>query len=107
MSCSASDKTPLCVGDIKTAFLQGKQSELQENVFAEPPPEVRKHLGMKDTEILRITKAIYGLLNAPKQWFESLSSYLIESGWTQHRLDQCLYKLIVDGQICGYLGYAC
>lgn len=104
MSCSASDKTPLFVGDIKTAFLQGKQSEIQENVFAEPPPEVRKHLGMKDTEILRITKAIYGLLNAPKQWFESLSSYLIESGWTQHRLDQCLYKLIVDGKLCGYLG---
>ena len=104
MSCSASDKTPLFVGDIKTAFLQGKQSEIQENVFAEPPPEVRKHLGMKDTEILRITKAIYGLLNAPKQWFESWSSYLIESGWTQHRLDQCLYKLIVDGKLCGYLG---
>ena len=58
---------------------------------------------MKEHEILRITKAIYGLLNAPKQWFESLSSFL-EDGWIPHGLDKCLYKWVEDGVIQGVLG---
>lgn len=55
---------------------------------------------MKEHEILRITKAIYGLLNAPKQWFESLSSFLVEDGWIPHGLD----KWVEDGVIQGVLG---
>jgi hypothetical protein len=36
--------------------------------FANPPPEVRKRLQMKDNEVLRILKAVYGLLHAPRMW---------------------------------------
>ena len=58
----------ICSGDIKTAFLQGSQTELEDRLYGEPTPEVRQLLNMKDHEILRISKAIYGLLNAPKRW---------------------------------------
>ena len=94
----------LSSGDISTAFLQGNHSEINEDIFGAPPPEVRKMLNMKEHEILRITKAIYGLLNAPKQWFESLSSFLVEDGWIPHGLDKCLYKWVEDGVIQGVLG---
>ncbi len=104
LTCAAKGKMRLSSGDIKTAFLQGGNTELQENLYGLPPPEVRRLLNMKDSDILRIAKAIYGLLNAPKKWFESLSSFLLSDGWISHALDQCLFKRIVGDQVVGYLG---
>ena len=106
MTCSAKYHLPLAAGDIKTAFLQGGQTELGDELYALPPDEVKMALGMKDHEILRIANAIYGLLNAPKKWFESLSTFLIQDGWVQHSLDKCLYKRVdSQNQVCGYLGF--
>ena len=68
LACAACFKMLICSGDIKTAFLQGSQTELEDRLYGEPTPEVRQLLNMKDHEILRISKAIYGLLNAPKRW---------------------------------------
>lgn len=104
LTCAAKGQMRLSSGDIKTAFLQGENTELQENLYGLPPPEVRRLLNMKDHEILRIAKAIYGLLNAPKKWFEALSSFLLADGWISHALDQCLFKRVVDGCVVGYLG---
>ena len=105
LSAAARNRTKLCSGDIKTAFLQGRHSELNENIYGEPPPEVRKVLQMTPTQVLRISKAIYGLLNAPKQWFESICSFLKEQGWIQHQLDQCLFKLPgSQDEVLGYIG---
>ena len=74
-------------------------------MYADPPPEAKALLGMSDTQIFRIVKAIYGLLHAPKRWFESLSRFLVEEGWTVHSLDQCWLKLVSkQGDIIGFLG---
>ena len=104
VSAASRNRTPLCAGDIKTAFLQGEQSELDEEIYGLPPPEVRAHLQMTPTQILRIAKAIYGLLIAPKAWNESLCSFLRSDGWIQHQLDQCLFKCVHAGEVVGYLG---
>ena len=93
------------LGDIKTAFLNGDQTELQRNIFAEPPEDVREKLGMKQHEILRVAKAMYGLLHAPKRWFEKLKEVLISQDWIAHQMDQCVFKLVDDkGVVCGYIG---
>ena len=59
---AARSRTSLCSGDIRTAFLQGHASEMQDELYGMPPQEVKDILKMKDTDILRIVKAIYGLL---------------------------------------------
>ena len=94
------------VGDIKTAFLRGDDTEWSRQVYADPPPEVKAQLGMTDTQVFRIVKAIYGLLNAPKMWHESLSQFLLKQGWVRHATDQCLYKLLdpESQEVVGYLG---
>lgn len=104
LSCAARRRMPVSSGDIRTAFLQGDNTESQEELYGEPPPEVREKLGMKDHEILRIIKAVYGLLNAPKRWYESISRFLLDDGWVQHSLDQCLFKRVDQHGVCGYLG---
>ena len=95
---------PLSVGDIRTAFLRGDDTEISREVYAEPPKEVREHLQMTDTQLSRIVKAIYGLLHAPKKWHESLPRFLQDDGWTVHALDPCLYKLVEpNGDVVGFL----
>ena len=57
LSECARQKFPVSVGDIKTAFLRGDDSELERDVYAQPPPEVKAHLGMSDTQLFRVVKA--------------------------------------------------
>ena len=95
----------VCVGDIRAAFLSGDNTEVDREIFAYPPAEAKALLGMSDTQVFRIVKAIYGFFHAPKRWFESLSRFLLQDGWSVHDLDQCLFKWIDgSGTIGGYLG---
>jgi hypothetical protein len=68
LAIASTNQWQIEVGDIKTAFLNGDKTEEVRQIFADPPPEVRARLGMKDNEFLRVLKAIYGLLHAPKAW---------------------------------------
>ena len=61
--------------DIKTAFLQGKP--LEREVYLRPPKE---YYGGKPGKLWKMKKAVYGLGDAPKSWFESVTSQLKSTG---------------------------
>ena len=94
------------LGDIKTAYLNGDETELERKTWAEPPEEVKQHLNMKPHELWRVAKAVYGLCHAPRRWFEKLQSVLWSQKWQSHQLDQCVFLLTDPStqEICGYLG---
>ena len=52
LSIASANKWERFLGDIKTAFLNGDQTEAQREVYAEPPEEVRQMLNMKPNELL-------------------------------------------------------
>ncbi|GJZ48917.1 putative ribonuclease H-like domain-containing protein [Tanacetum coccineum] len=62
--------------DVKNAFLYGK---IEEEVYVCQP------LGFEDPEfpnkVYRVEKALYGLHQAPRAWYETLSTYLLENGF--------------------------
>ena len=92
------------VGDIKTAFLNGDPTEFEREIYGEPPDDVRDLLGLKERELFRIRKAVYGLLNAPRRWFEKLAKELLRLGWMRSRLEPCVWRMFDQGKLIGLLG---
>ena len=76
----ASHKYRLISGDIKTAFLSGDEDV--RNIFISPPDDVRQMLNVDHETVLRLRKAEYGLVNAPKKWWDRLKKSLIQHGFT-------------------------
>ncbi|GKD53744.1 retrovirus-related pol polyprotein from transposon TNT 1-94 [Tanacetum coccineum] len=60
--------------DVKSAFLYGK---IEEEVYVCQPP------GFKDPDfpdrVYKVKKALYGLHQAPRAWYETLSTYMLEN----------------------------
>jgi len=104
LSVSAMQLWTVQTGDIKTAFLNGDKTEYQRAIYAEPPEEVKGMLGMKSHEVFRILKAIYGLLHAPRCWYQKLDSVLVDQGWVKCRLEPCVWKLFQNGKLQGLVG---
>ncbi|GKC40973.1 putative ribonuclease H-like domain-containing protein, partial [Tanacetum coccineum] len=80
--------------DIKSAFLYGK---IEEEVYVCQP------LGFEDPEfpdrVYKVEKALYGLHQAPRAWYETLSTYLLENGFQRGTIDKTLFIKKVKGDI--------
>ncbi|KAK6150515.1 hypothetical protein DH2020_015447 [Rehmannia glutinosa] len=78
--------------DVKSAFLNGL---LEEEVYVEQPPGFeQKTLGDK---VFKLKKALYGLKQAPRAWYDTLSQFMTDNGFTKGKVDRTLFK-IQDGE---------
>ena len=59
--------------------------------------------GIPSGALLHVTKAVYGLVDAPKAWFAALRETLIQIGLQPSNLDSCLYHAKVNGVHIGSL----
>ncbi|GKA63751.1 putative ribonuclease H-like domain-containing protein [Tanacetum coccineum] len=71
--------------DVKSAFLYGK---IKEEVYVCQP------LGFEDPDfpdrVYKVEKALYGLHQAPRAWYETLSTYLLDNGLQRGKIDNNL-----------------
>ncbi|GJW24058.1 putative ribonuclease H-like domain-containing protein [Tanacetum coccineum] len=72
--------------DVKSAFLYGT---IKEEVYVCQP------LGFEDPQfpdkVYKVEKALYGLHQAPRAWYETLSTYLLENGFRRGTIDKTLF----------------
>nr|GEV33484.1 hypothetical protein [Tanacetum cinerariifolium] len=72
--------------DVKSAFLYGT---IEEEVYVCQPP------GFEDPEnpdkVYKVVKALYGLHQAPRTWYETLATYLLENKFHRGTIDQTLF----------------
>ena len=61
-------------------------------------------LNVDHDTVLRLRKAVYGLVNAPKKWWDRLKESLIQHGFTSCSLDPCVIVLRKCGKVHGVLG---
>ena len=91
----ATKRWKLHSSDFKTAFLQGK--EIQRKVYVIPPKEA------KTDKIWCLNKTVYGLSDAPRQWFLKLSEELVKSGCHNNSIDPGLFCYHEEGELLGIL----
>nr|GFA49237.1 putative ribonuclease H-like domain-containing protein [Tanacetum cinerariifolium] len=72
--------------DFKSDFLYGT---IEEEVYVCQP------LGFEDPDypdrVYKVVKALYGLHQAPRAWYETLNNYLSENGFQRGKIDQTLF----------------
>ncbi|GKD08018.1 putative ribonuclease H-like domain-containing protein [Tanacetum coccineum] len=72
--------------DVKSAFLYGK---IKEEVYVYQPP------GFEDPEfpdnVYKVEKALYCLHQAPRAWYETLSTYLLDNRFQRGQIDKTLF----------------
>ncbi|GKE51840.1 putative ribonuclease H-like domain-containing protein [Tanacetum coccineum] len=80
--------------DVKSAFLYGK---IEEEVYVCQPP------GFEDPDfpdrVYKVEKALYGLHQAPRAWYETLSTYLLENRFQRGQIDKTLFIKRDQGDI--------
>ncbi|GJU93153.1 putative ribonuclease H-like domain-containing protein [Tanacetum coccineum] len=80
--------------DVKSAFLYGT---IEEEVYVTQPP------GFKDPDhpdkVYKVVKALYGLHQAPRAWYETLTNYLLGNGFKRGKIDQTLFIKKKKGDI--------
>lgn len=81
--------------DVKTAFLNG---DLEETVYMEQPEAFM--VKGKENKIYRLHKAIYGLKQASKAWYEKINNVLCEKlMFTKSLSEPCVYYKSNNGSI--------
>ncbi|GJZ75329.1 putative ribonuclease H-like domain-containing protein [Tanacetum coccineum] len=80
--------------DVKSAFLYGT---IKEEVYVSQPP------GFKDPghpdKVYKVVKALYGLHQAPRAWYETLANYLLSNEFKRGKIDQTLFIKKQKGDI--------
>ncbi|GJU03152.1 ribonuclease H-like domain-containing protein [Tanacetum coccineum] len=85
---------PVYQMDVKSVFLYGT---IEEEVYVCQPP------GFVDLEFLekvyKVDKALYSSYQAPRAWYETLSTYLLDNGFHRGQIDKTLFIKRLKGDI--------
>jgi hypothetical protein len=87
--------------DVETAFLYG---DLEEEIYMEFPEGYTEYLGSNgkennpETHCLLLIKAIYGLVQAARQWWKKFKESLKRIGYTPSPADPCFFIRKVSKQ---------
>nr|GEV12758.1 putative ribonuclease H-like domain-containing protein [Tanacetum cinerariifolium] len=86
-------------------------SNLETNISVSPIPATRVHkdhhvsqiIGFEDPDfpykVYKVFKALYGLHQAARAWYETLANYLLENGFQRGKIDQTLFIKKQKGDI--------
>nr|GEW21951.1 hypothetical protein [Tanacetum cinerariifolium] len=89
----------LFIMDVKSAFLYGT---IEEEVYVCQPP------GFEDLQfpdkVYKVEKALYGLHQAPRAWYETLSTYLLDNRFRRGIIDKNLFIKKDKGELTFFLG---
>ena len=84
-------------GDLKTAFLSG-DSDPDLPLYIQPPADLANWLKLGPDEQIKLRKAVYGLVDAPRRWHQRLARELRNAGFVPLRTDECVWILASDAK---------
>ena len=72
--------------DVKSTFLNG---ELKEEVYLTQPEGLVEH--GQEHLVCKLKKALYGMKQAPRSWYEKIDSFFLQQGFMRSKSDPNLY----------------
>ena len=96
------------IRDVKCAFLKGDLDEQHaddddddnfksesappvSDTFCEPVPELSRKLQLEHHQCIRLLKAVYGLVNAPRKWYHRVATDLRNLTGEESVMEPCLW----------------
>ena len=101
----------LISADVKSAFLKGDPFVDRELYITNTNPRVSPPLPLQTSQLCRVLKGIFGLADAPRQWWLRLSRSMQEHGWKVSLLDAAMWtfwkkidgKDVLQGIVVGHV----
>ena len=78
-------------GDAKTAFLQGSVGD--QELHCEPIAELAQALGLEHHQCVRLRKSVYGLIDAPRAWWERVETDMNKLKWRTLTTEPCFWVM--------------
>nr|GFB62917.1 putative reverse transcriptase, RNA-dependent DNA polymerase [Tanacetum cinerariifolium] len=80
--------------DVKSAYLYGT---IEEEVYVCQPSRFED--SDHPNKVYKVVKALYGLHQAHRAWYETLATYLLENGFQRGKMDQTIFTKKQKGDI--------
>jgi len=95
--------------DVSSAFLN---AEIQEDVYIKLPklvaqqmvelePNYKKYMTSYGNIYIKLRKALYGLIQSPAAWYQTMHKVLKSIGFHQSSFDKCLFINSTNGMLVG------
>lgn len=98
---TAQNRWKLQKGDVSGAFLQGR--EYPTPLYCIPCPEILKAMNLSPGEIVKVKRGCYGLVDAPLEWYRSISEYFSQLGLIKSWADPCCWHWKPQGKLQGII----
>ena len=86
-------------GDVSGAFLQGR--DYPNELYCVPCNEILEAMNLAPGTVTRLRKACYGLVEAPLEWYRTVSEYLESIGFRRLWSDSCCWTWHEAGKLRG------
>ena len=92
LSLAAALKMRVAKGDVSGAFLQGRS--YQHDAYVIPTDEICDAMSLPHGSITKLKNVCYGLVDAPLEWFLTVSEFLQSLGFERCVCDPCCFKYV-------------
>jgi len=83
-------------GDISSAFLQGTERDDSKGKLYLRPPRDRPLAGVDPGDLVEVLTSMHGLPDAPRAWFEEVTTFLGSLGFQHSRMDVAFMVIYHD-----------
>jgi hypothetical protein len=102
--------------DVPAAYINAKMDPNMPKVYmrldaantallVEVMPKWQRYVGKNGTIVVQLERALYGLIESAKLWYEEFDAYLKQLGFIPNPLDTCVFNKDFRGKQCTLVLY--